>query len=297
MFERVVLGKMLYFDLCLFESYVISCNFCYMIGMGGVDLQEILFGYCWQCGGCNVLMVYNVVFDVVQFWDGWVKDFEQQVGGLLVNLVEMDIIEVYVVEQLCVILGYVQVFVKVFFGCGEVIIFDNICCVIVLFEVMLIMFNVLFDCYFKGNVVVLDVNQIEGFVLFVGKGCVVCYGGINVGGGMYVLFGVVECFGVEILLLDDCGWFVVIKMVSDVYVFCVFLLCNVVLMLLYFYFGKVWDLCQVVVVMGSSQFGVQLSDVEIDCIIDFFGSFIGDQLQVMLLVLFVSVIIMLWFKF
>jgi cytochrome c peroxidase len=44
-----------------------------------------------------------------------------------------------------------------------------------------------------------------------GKGCVACHNGINVGGGMYAPFGAVEKPGAELLPPEDKGRFAVIK--------------------------------------------------------------------------------------
>src|SRR5690242_15721014 len=286
---RVELGKLLYFEPRLSESHAISCNSCHMVGMGGVDLQETSLGHRWQHGGRNAPTVYNAVFDVAQFWDGRAKDLEQQAGGPLVNPVEMDTTEAHAVEQLRAIPGYVQAFAKAFPGRGEAITFDNIRRAIALFEATLITPNAPFDRYLKGNAAALDANQTEGLALFVGKGCAACHGGINVGGGMYAPFGVVERPGAEILPPDDRGRFAVTKTVSDAYVFRVPSLRNVALTPPYLHSGKVWDLRQAVAVMGSSQLGAQLSDAEIDRITDFLGSLTGDQPQVTLPVLPASV--------
>ena len=282
---RVALGKMLYFDPRLSESHAISCNSCHMIGLGGVDLQETSLGHRWQRGGRNAPTVYNAVFDVAQFWDGRAKDLEQQAGGPLVNPVEMDTTEAHAVEQLRAIPGYVPAFAKAFPGSGEAITFDNIRRAIALFEATLITPNAPFDRYLKGDAAALDTAQTEGLALFIGKGCAACHGGINVGGGMYAPFGVVERPGAEILPPGDRGRFAVTKTVSDAYVFRVPSLRNVALTPPYFHSGKVWDLRQAVAVMGSSQLGAQLTDAEIDRITAFLGSLTGEQPQVTLPVL------------
>ena len=51
------------------------------------------------------------------------------------------------------------------------------------------------------------------------KGCSSCHNGINVGGGMYAPFGVVEKPGAEFLPPADKGRFMVTKTPSDEYVF------------------------------------------------------------------------------
>jgi cytochrome c peroxidase len=41
---KISLGRMLYFDPRLSVSFLISCNTCHNIGLGGVDLQETSIG-------------------------------------------------------------------------------------------------------------------------------------------------------------------------------------------------------------------------------------------------------------
>ncbi|MFA6232042.1 MAG: cytochrome-c peroxidase [Rhodanobacter sp.] len=282
---KVDLGKMLYFEPRLSESHSISCNSCHMVGMGGVDLQETSLGHRWQHGGRNAPTVYNAVFDVAQFWDGRAKDLEQQAGGPLVNPVEMDTTEAHVVEQLKGIPGYAAVFGKAFPGATDPITFDNVRRAIALFEATLITPNAPFDRYLKGNEKALDAKQKEGLALFVGKGCAACHNGINVGGGMYAPFGVVERPGADILPPGDKGRFAVTKTVSDEYVFRVPSLRNITLTAPYFHTGKVWDLRQAIAIMGSSQLGAKLTDDEVGKIEVFLGSLTGDQPKVTLPIL------------
>lgn len=282
---KVDLGKMLYFEPRLSESHSISCNSCHMVGMGGVDLQETSLGHRWQHGGRNAPTVYNAAFDVAQFWDGRAKDLEEQAGGPLVNPVEMDTTEAHVVEQLKGIPGYASVFGKAFPGATDPITFDNVRKAIALFEATLITPNAPFDRYLKGDEEALDAEQKEGLALFVSKGCAACHNGINVGGGMYAPFGVVERPGADILPLGDKGRFAVTKTVSDEYVFRVPSLRNIALTAPYFHTGKVWDLRQAIAIMGSSQLGAQLSDADVSKIEVFLGSLTGDQPKVTLPIL------------
>lgn len=281
---RIALGKMLYFDPRLSESHAISCNSCHMIGMGGVDLQETSLGHRWQRGGRNAPTVYNAVFDVAQFWDGRARDLEQQAGGPLVNPIEMDTTEAHVVEQLKGIPGYAPLFAKAFGG-AEPISFENVRRAIALFEATLITPNAPFDRYLRGDRKALDATQAQGLSLFIGKGCAACHGGINVGGGQYAPFGVVERPGAEILPPGDKGRFAVTRTVSDEYVFRVPSLRNVALTPPYFHSGKVWDLRQAVAVMGNSQLGAKLTGAEVDQIAAFLGALTGDQPQVTLPIL------------
>lgn len=279
--EKVALGTMLYFDPRLSQSHSISCNSCHMIGMGGVDLQETSLGHRWQRGGRNAPTVYNAVFDVAQFWDGRAKDLEQQAGGPLVNPVEMDTTEDHVVEQLKGIPGYAPHFASAFGG-ADAISFDNVRRAIAAFEATLITPDAPFDRWLQGDAQALDATQARGLALFVGKGCASCHNGVNLGGGMYAPFGVVERPGADILPPDDKGRFAVTRTVSDEYVFRVPSLRNVALTAPYFHSGKVWDLRQAVAVMGSSQLGATLTEQEVDDITAFLGTLTGEQPRVTL---------------
>ena len=61
------------------------------------------------------------------------------------------------------------------------------------------------------------------------KGCAACHNGINIGGGRYAPFGVVEKPGAAFLPPDDKGRFMVTKTASDEYVFKVPTLRNIAL--------------------------------------------------------------------
>ncbi len=109
------------------------------------------------------------------------------------------------------------------------------------------------------------------------KGCSACHNGINVGGGMYAPFGVVERPGSEFLPPTDKGRFEVTRTVDDEYVFKVPTLRNIALTAPYFQIGKSWDLRQAVAVMGASQLGIQLTDEEVTKITEFLHSLTGEQ--------------------
>lgn len=282
---RLDLGRMLYFEPRLSESHAISCNSCHMVGMGGVDLQETSLGHRWQYGGRNAPTVYNAVFDLAQFWDGRARDLEQQAGGPLVNPVEMDTTEAHVVEQLKGIPGYAKIFAKAFPGTADPITFDNVRKAIAVFEATLTTPNAPFDRYLKGNEKALDATQKDGLALFINKGCAACHNGINVGGGMYAPFGVVERPGADILPPGDKGRFAVTRTASDAYVFRVPSLRNITLTAPYFHTGKVWDLRQAIGIMGSSQLGAKLSDDEVSKIETFLGALTGEQPRVTLPIL------------
>ena len=108
-------------------------------------------------------------------------------------------------------------------------------------------------------------------------GCAACHNGINVGGGQYAPFGIVEKPGADLLPAADKGRFAVTKTASDEYVFKVPTLRNIELTAPYFHSGRSWDLGQAVGVMAASQLGLPVTDEEAGKIVAFLGALTGDQ--------------------
>ena len=277
---RVELGKMLYFDPRLSASHAISCNSCHNIGLGGADAEPTSIGHRWQQGGRNAPTVFNAVFNKAQFWDGRAKDLEQQAGGPIVNPIEMASPEPHVAEQLKGTPGYREAFDKAFSGEPSPITLGNVQKAIAVFEATLITPNAPFDRFLKVDQSALSAVQKEGLALFIDRGCATCHNGINVGGGMYAPFGVVEKPGADILPLADKGRFTVTKTASDEYVFKVPSLRNITLTAPYFHSGQAWDLRQAVAVMGASQLAIQLISDDVDKITAFLDGLTGEQPKV-----------------
>ena len=277
---KVELGKMLYFDPRLSASHVISCNSCHNIGLGGADAEPTSLGHRWQHGGRNAPTVFNSVFNKAQFWDGRARDLEQQAGGPIVNPIEMASPEAHVAEQLKGIPGYREAFERAFPGESSPITLGNVQKAIAAFEATLITPNAPLDRFLWGDTNAISPTQKEGLALFIDRGCASCHNGINVGGGMYAPFGVVEKPGADILPPTDKGRFTVTKTASDEYVFKVPTLRNIRLTAPYFHSGQAWDLGQAVAVMGASQLGTQLSPDEVSKITAFLDGLTGDQPKV-----------------
>jgi cytochrome c peroxidase len=275
--EKLQLGKMLFFDPRLSASHSISCNSCHNVGLGGVDSQETSIGHHWQRGGRNAPTVFNAVFNTAQFWDGRAKDLEAQAGGPMVNPVEMASPTAHVAEQLGAIPGYVTAFKAAFPGESVPVSLGNAQKAIAVFEATLITPSSAFDKFLGGQSDALTTPQKSGLKLFMDKGCAACHNGINIGGGMYAPFGVVEKPDASLLPPGDAGRFVVTKAVGDEFVFKVPTLRNIALTAPYFHTGKSWDLRQAVAVMGKSQLGANLSGDEIDLIVSFLDGLTGQQ--------------------
>lgn len=275
--ETLELGKMLYFDPRLSRSWLISCNTCHNLGLGGVDLLETSIGHGWQKGPRNAPTVLNAVFNIAQFWDGRAKDLEEQAKGPVQAAVEMNNTTDRAVATLRSIPEYVERFGKAFPGEGDPVTFDNMAKAIEAFEATLLTPGSRFDQYLEGNSGTLSAREKQGLRLVMDRGCAACHSGMNVGGAGYFPFGVVEKPGADILPRDDKGRFAVTQTASDEYVFKAPSLRNVALTPPYFHSGRVWNLAQAVGIMGSAQLGQRLSAEETEAIAAFLGTLTGEQ--------------------
>ena len=133
----------------------------------------------------------------------------------MVNPIEMASPQEHVSEQLTAIPGYAAAFRAAFPGELAPVTLAKAQKAIAVFEATLITPNAPFDKYLQGDESALSATQKQGLQLFMDKGCSVCHNGINLGGGMYAPFGVVENPGAELLPPNDKGRFTVTKSVSD----------------------------------------------------------------------------------
>ncbi len=275
--EKIQLGKMLYFEPRLSSSYLLSCNTCHNIGLGGADMEETSVGHGWQKGPRNAPTVFNAVFNSAQFWDGRAKDLAEQAKGPVQASVEMNNTPARVVETLKSMPEYVKLFKKAFPGESDPVTFDNMATAIEAFEATLLTPDSRFDLFFKGKFKALDPLEMTGLELFMSKGCAGCHNGINLGGNGYYPFGVVEKPESSLLPPEDLGRFKVTNTEKDKYVFKVPGLRNVALTPPYFHSGKVWKLQDAVAVMGSAQLGIHLKKDEAEAITYFLLTLTGKQ--------------------
>ncbi len=275
--ESIELGKMLYFEPRLSSSWLISCNTCHNLSLGGVDLLETSVGHGWQKGPRNAPTVLNSVFNIAQFWDGRAKDLMEQAMGPVQAAVEMNSTPERAVATLKSIPEYVDRFEAVFPDSDDPVSFENMARAIEAFEATLLTPDSRFDQYLKGKSNALGAMEKKGLALFMDKGCAACHGGVNAGGSGYFPFGVVDKPGADILPPEDKGRFAVTNTAADEYVFKSPSLRNIALTAPYFHSGVVWDLDQAVRIMGSAQLGQQLSDDETRTIVAFLKTLTGKQ--------------------
>jgi cytochrome c peroxidase len=274
---KVELGKKLYFEPRLSQSWLISCNTCHNLGLGGVDLMETSIGHGWQAGPRNAPTVLNSVYNLAQFWDGRAADLMEQAQGPVQAAVEMSSTPERTVETLKSIPDYVAMFREAFPDEADPVTFANMARAIEAFEATLITPNSPFDQYLGGADAALTDDEKAGLGLFMDSGCTACHGGILLGGSSYQRFGAVRNPGAELLPPEDRGRFNVTGNPNDEFAFKVPVLRNVELTAPYFHTGKVWELGESVAVMGEAQLGKDFTVEEVGQITSFLTSLTGDQ--------------------
>ncbi len=277
---KVELGKMLYFEPRLSASYLISCNTCHNVGLGGMDMQETSIGHGWQKGPRNAPTVLNSVYNIAQFWDGRAKDLAEQAKGPVQASVEMNNNPERVVATLKSISAYPALFKKAFPGEAEPVSFDNMAKAIEVFEATLITPDAPFDRFLRGNTKTLSAKEQAGLRLFMDNGCASCHGGVNLGGTGYFPFGVVTAPNTDLRPENDLGRFKISHADNEKFAFKSPSLRNIVLTPPYFHSGKVWKLEEAVAVMGKVQLGKVLSPEDTFQIVAFLGSLTGKQPKV-----------------
>ncbi|CAH9018994.1 cytochrome-c peroxidase [Candidatus Nitrosacidococcus sp. I8] len=278
--EKIELGKWLYFDPRLSKSWLISCNTCHSVGLGGVDLEQTSIGHGWAKGPRNAPTVLNSVLNATQFWDGRAKDLAAQAQGPVQAGVEMNNTPERVERTLRSMPAYVESFKIAFPGENNPVNFDNMAKAIEAFEATLLTPNAPFDQYLKGDNRALTDNEKSGLKLFMDKGCSSCHNGKNLGGDSYHVFGVAEKPSNKIRPEKDKGRFNVTKKSEDEYAFRVPPLRNIALTPPYFHSGQVWDLKDAVDIMATTQLGIHLTDQENTSIVAFLKTLTGDQPKV-----------------
>jgi cytochrome c peroxidase len=274
--EKILLGKMLYFEPRLSKSGLISCNTCHNVGMGGVDFQQTSTGHGWKQGPRNAPTVLNSVYNLAQFWDGRAPDLAAQAKGPVQAGVEMNNKPENIVVTLNSMPEYVALFTKAFPDEKSPVSFDNMAKAIEVFEATLLTPDAPFDKYLKGDVAALKDEEKQGLKLFMDNGCSSCHGGINMGGDGYHAMGVVKMPS-EKIMAGDKGRFAITHVKDDQFSFKAPSLRNIELTPPYFHSGVVWNLEEAVSVMNDAQIGANLGQEDIAKITAFLKTTTGVQ--------------------
>ncbi|EJF07035.1 cytochrome c peroxidase [Thiovulum sp. ES] len=266
--EKARLGKIIFLDKDLSKDRKVSCASCHDLENGGNDGKRFSQGNDNQEGNVNSPTVFNSRFNFRQFWNGRAKSLEEQALFPILNPMEMGLT---IREVLEIINGkdfYVENFQRIY---GEKATIENIVDSLVEFEKSLVTINSKFDRYLAGDKKALNSDEVEGYEIFVNRGCINCHNGINIGGNSFNKFGI---------FLDsnsiDYGRFELTNDREDKYFFKVPTLRNIELTAPYFHDGRTNSLREAVYMMGNVQLGLELSDDELDKLVIFLKTLTGN---------------------
>ena len=270
--DKIVLGRMLYYDTRLSKNQKISCNTCHALTKYGVDNEPTSTGHKGQKGDRNSPTVYNAAAHFVQFWDGRAPDVEGQAKGPVLNPVEMAMpSEKQVIAVLKSMPEYVAAFKKAFPEDKDPVNYDNMGRAIGAFERKLIT-PARWDKFLQGDQAALTAEEKAGFNTYVASGCQTCHAGALLGGNMFQKIGAVKAWPET----SDPGRFKVTKSEADKFMFKVPSLRNIEKTGPYFHDGKTATLKEAIAKMGEYQVGKTLSDAEVQSIATWMQSLTGE---------------------
>ncbi|MCX6281712.1 MAG: c-type cytochrome [Bacteroidetes bacterium] len=275
--EKVALGKQLYYDNRLSMHNTESCNTCHNLATAGVDNKPTSPGDNGKNGTRNSPTTLNAALHFVQFWDGRMKDVEEQAGGPVMNPAEMSMPnEKEVVARLVTTEGYKKLFAAAFPGEKNPVTFENIRKAIAAFERTLITPGK-FDKFLAGDKTALDTAELRGLKTFMDYSCTACHHGPLLGGTMfqkYPMLGKHKDYTGS--ATDDPGRMQFTKNEGDRYIFKVPSLRNIAETAPYFHDGSVNDLGKTIQIMGKAQLNKDLTPAQVADLTAFMKALSGE---------------------
>ncbi|MGB4876493.1 MAG: cytochrome-c peroxidase [Candidatus Competibacter sp.] len=273
--DKVSLGNLLFNDKRLSGDNSISCASCHDVSKGGADQAALSKGVGGALGSINAPTVLNSSLNFRQFWDGRAATLEEQIDGPVHMKNEMNSDWPQVIAKLNKDQNYINLFGKLY---NDGIQGNNIKDAISEYERSLITPS-RFDKYLLGDKTALNESELKGYDLFKKYGCVACHQGINIGGNMYQLFGVMGDYFKERgnITNADLGYFNVSHDERDRHKFKVPSLRNIALTAPYFHDGSAKTLHDAVRVMAKYQLGRTIPEADEELIIQFLNALSGDM--------------------
>lgn len=273
--RKVALGRKLFHDKRLSRDGTISCASCHDLRAGGDDGRVVSVGVGGALGGINAPTVFNSRLNFVQFWDGRAATLEEQIDGPIAHPREMGMTWPSVIARLRDEPDYVNSFDSLY---GDGISVRNIKNALASFERSLITPNSPFDRFLKGDKQAITEEERKGYENFKSFGCASCHQGVNVGGNMFQVFGVMLSREGKNSAVSrvDLGRYNVTGREEDKFVFRVPSLRNVALTAPYFHDGSAPDLPTVVRIMAKAQLGRALTDDQVRSIVAFLKTLTGE---------------------
>jgi cytochrome c peroxidase len=277
--RMVSLGDQLFHDTRLSQDNTISCSSCHVLSTGGTDHKKVSVGVGGRVGNIKAPTVYNTGNSFVQFWDGRAKTLEEQAAGPVHNPLEMNTNWKEVISKLGRDPSMVERFDELF---EDGITGKNIARAIAAFERALVTLNSRFDRWLRGEDSVLTEQELRGYRLFKSYGCISCHQGVNVGGNLYGIMGAKGDYFKDRnreIKKSDLGRYNVTGQDQDKHYFKVPSLRLAAINPPYFHDGSESKLKDAIRIMGRYQLGRELPDNDINDIVAFLYTLVGEHIR------------------
>jgi cytochrome c peroxidase len=272
---KAELGKRLFFDVRFSRDNKVSCSSCHDFAKGGADGRVASPGVDGRVGPFNSPSIFNSGFNFRQLWNGKAVSLEDEVEMAVTNPTVFDSTWDTVLAKLKADNVLARDFLRAY---SDGLTRKNVIDALALFERSLVTPS-RFDAYLRGDPKAITAEERLGYEKFKSYGCVACHQGINVGGNMFQVFGVLEPYlgsGTRKVTEADLGRYLVTQRESDKYVFKVPSLRNVARTAPYFHNGSAQTLEEAVDVMFKYQLGRSAPKEDKALIVRFLNTLSGD---------------------
>lgn len=273
--NKAALGKRLFFDVRFSRDNKVSCASCHDFAKGGADGRSGSPGVEGRIGPFNSPSVFNTGFNFRQLWNGKAGSLEDQIDMAIANPKVFDSSWDAILGKLTADASFVRDFQRAY---PDGLTRRNVSNALVVFERSLVTPS-RFDAYLRGDANAITAEEKLGYEKFKSYGCIACHQGINVGGNMFQVFGVVQPYlgnGGRKVDDADLGRYLVTKRESDKYVFKVPSLRNVAKTGPYFHNASAQTLEEAVDVMFKYQLGRNASKADKELIVRFLNTLSGE---------------------
>jgi cytochrome c peroxidase len=273
---RIDLGRHLFFESRVSVDGTVSCSHCHQPDKQAADGLPKAIGVFGKVNTRNAPSIFNASLNFKQHWRGDRESLEEQAEKSLLGPATFGNPDYAApMGKLRAIPAYGPAFAKAFPDDKDPITPKNWAAAIAAYERTLLTPSK-FDTYLGGNVQALSDAERAGLRNFIDSGCAACHDGAGIGGNAFQKFGVVVDYWKETGSKDpDKGRADVTKSDADLYVFKVPSLRNVAETAPYFHDGSVAELKRAVEIMGKTQLGADIPEIDLEAITAFLGTLTG----------------------
>lgn len=174
--SRVNLGKKLFFETRLSEDSTVSCATCHLQQFAFADDKVLSPGVGGAVGFRNAPTLANIGYADIFFMDGGVPTLELQVLDPIENPVEMNLPIPHAVDRIKAIPEYQKMAQEAYGREFDAFVLTR---AIAAYERTLISGNSKYDQQVLQGQNVFTASELNGYQLFLDKGCANCHSGVN----------------------------------------------------------------------------------------------------------------------